>query len=181
VAAGPFHRELCAFEPVDLEAKGRHPMTVSDRLVHHDTRPLIDRIAADWGDVLLLLGRILIAAIFVQSGLGKLMNLGGFAGTLAVGGVPLASVLAPIGAVIEFAGGLAILFGVGTRYAALVLIAFIIVATSIAHRFWEYPAPQQQAQMINFTKNVAIIGGFLFVFVTGGGHYTLDHWWRKRA
>jgi putative oxidoreductase len=156
-------------------------MTAPDRPVHHDTRPLIDRIAADWGDALLLLGRILIAAIFVHSGLGKLMNLDGFAGTLAAGGVPMASVLAPIGAVIEFGGGLAILFGIGTRYAALALIAFVIVATSIAHRFWEYPVPQQQAQMGNFAKNIAIVGGFVFVFVTGGGHYSLDRWWRKRA
>src|SRR5262245_33059783 len=147
---------------------------------HHDTRPLIDRVAADWGNVLWLMGRILIGAIFVQSGFGKLMNLGGFAAMLEAGGVPSASVLAPIGAVIEFAGGVAIVLGLGTRYAALALIVFVIIATLIAHRFWEYAPDLRQAQMVQFSKNVAILGGFLFVFVTGGGHYSLERWWRKR-
>jgi len=158
-------------------------MTVSDRpaTAHHDTRPLIDRVAADWGNALWLLGRILIAVIFIQSGLGKLMNLGGFAGMLSAAGVPMASVLAPIGAVVELAGGVMVLLGLGTRYGALALIAFTIVATLIAHRFWEYPPDQQQLQLVQFSKKVAIIGGILSVFVTGGGHYSLERWLRKRS
>src|SRR6266545_635770 len=61
--------------------KRRTTMTsISDRGVgHHDTRPLIDHVAADWGNALWLLGRVLIGGIFVQSGLAKLMDLGGFA------------------------------------------------------------------------------------------------------
>lgn len=153
----------------------------SDDVAHHDTRPLIDQIAADWGNALWLVGRILVAAIFIQSGWGKLMDLGGFGAMLDGAGLPLSSVLAPIGAVVEFVGGLAILLGLGTRYAALALIVFTALATLIAHRFWTYPVEQQQAQMVQFTKNVAIIGGFLFVFVTGGGHYSLERWWRKRS
>jgi putative oxidoreductase len=147
---------------------------------HHDTRPWIDQVAADWGNALWLLGRILIGAIFVQSGLGKLMDLGGFAAMLAAAGVPMSSVLAPIGAAVEFGGGLAIVFGLGTRHAALLMVAFVIVATLISHRFWDYPPAQQRGQIVNFAKNIAIIGGFLFVFVTGGGHYSLDPWWRRR-
>jgi putative oxidoreductase len=123
--------------------------------------------------------RVLIGGIFVQSGLEKLMDLNGFAAMLAGGGVPMASVLAPIGAAAEFGGGLAIVFGLGTRYAALLLIGFVIVATLISHRFWADPPEQQQMQMIQFAKNVAIIGGFLFVFVTGGGRFSLDRWWRR--
>ncbi len=155
--------------------------SLSDRGVgHHDTRPLIDHVAADWGNALWLLGRVLIGGIFVQSGLGKLMDLGGFAAMLAAGGVPMSSVLAPIGAMVEFAGGLAIVLGLWTRYAALALIGFTIVATMIAHRFWDYPPDQQADQIAHFAKNVAIIGAFLVVFVTGGGHYSLERWWRKR-
>ena len=152
-----------------------------DEDTHHDSRPLMDRIAADWGNALWLLGRLLMGGIFVQSGLAKLMDLGGFAAMLDAGGVPLASVLAPIGAAVEFLGGLAIALGVGTRYAALAMVVFVIVATLISHRFWALPADQQQEQMIQFAKNVAIIGGFLFVFVTGGGHYSLERWWRRRG
>src|SRR3954470_5195424 len=86
---------------------------------HHDSRALIDRVAADYGNALWLVGRLPIGGIFVQSGLEKMMDLNGFSGMLASGGVPMASVLAPIGAAAEFGGGLAIVLGLGTRYAAL--------------------------------------------------------------
>src|SRR5262245_62787041 len=129
--------------------------TLSDRHnAQHDTRPHIDRFAADWGNALWLLGRILIGGIFVQSGFEKLMNIGGFAGSLEKGGVPFSSVFAPIGAVVEFAGGLAIVLGLGlgTRYAALLLIVFVIVATLISHRFWGLPPEQKQGQMISLRE-----------------------------
>jgi putative oxidoreductase len=167
---------LILLESIALEA----PMSgMSERVAHVDRRPPIDQVAADWGNALWLLGRILIAAIFIQSGFEKLMGLGGFTAMLANAGVPMSSVLAPIGAVVEFGGGLAILLGLGTRYAALAMIVFVVAATLISHRFWAYPPEQQQAQMVNFAKNVAIIGGFLLVFVTGGGHYSLERWLRK--
>jgi len=159
--------------------------SLSDRDFRHhhdtrpDTRPWIDQIAADYGNVLWLLGRVLIGIIFVQSGFAKLMDLGAFAAMLGGRGVPMAHVMAPLGAAVEFCGGLTIVLGLGARYAALLMIAFVITATGISHRFWEYAPPQQQAQYVNFVKNVAIIGGFLFVFVTGGGHYSLDRWWRR--
>jgi putative oxidoreductase len=148
-----------------------------DDRVQPDTRPLIDQLAADCGNAFWLVGRVLIGGIFVQSGLEKLMDLGGFAGMLSSAGVPAASVMAPIGAAVEFFGGLAIVLGLATRYAALAMIGFVIVATLISHRFWAVPEAQQQAQMVQFAKNVAIVGGFLFVFVTGGGRFSLDRWW----
>ncbi|HET9248086.1 MAG TPA: DoxX family protein, partial [Xanthobacteraceae bacterium] len=103
---------------------------------------MIDRIAPGWGDVILLLGRILIGGIFVQSGFDKLMGLDAFAAGLAARGLPaaLVPVLAPIGASVEFFGGLAIVFGLMTRHAALLMIAFVIVATLISHRFWCFRA-----------------------------------------
>src|SRR5262249_14930429 len=83
--------------------------------------PLIDRVAPGWGDAILLLGRILIGGIFVQSGFDKLMGLDAFAAGLAARGLPAAlmPVLASIGASVEFFGGLAIVFGLMTRYAAV--------------------------------------------------------------
>jgi putative oxidoreductase len=53
------------------------------------------------------------------------------------------------------------------------------MATLISHRFWTSPPEERGMQMIQFAKNVAIIGGFLFVFVTGGGRFSLDRWWRR--
>jgi putative oxidoreductase len=161
----------------------------SERDVHHltqhapahDTRPWIDHAAARSGNALWLLGRILIGSIFVQSGLDKLMSLDGFTGFLVNSGIPagMASILAPVGASVEFAGGLAIVLGLMTRYVALLLIVFVIIATLLAHRFWDYDGSARYGQLINFSKNVAIIGGFLFVFVSGGGRYSLDRWWQR--
>jgi putative oxidoreductase len=136
-------------------------------------------VAADWGSAFWLFGRILIGGIFVQTGFAKLMDLNGFTTMLSGSGLPMASVLAPIGAVVEFGAGLAVILGLATRYAALLLIGFVAAATLISHRFWAVAAEQQQAQMIQFAKNVAITGGLLFVFVTGGGRYSLDRWWRR--
>lgn len=142
---------------------------------------LIDRTSPGRHGAILLLGRILIGGIFVQSGFGKLMGLDAFATGLAGRGLPagLAPVLASIGASVEFFGGLAIVFGVMTRCAALVMIVFVIVATLISHRFWVLQGVERRTQTVQFAKNVAIIGGFLFLFVTGGGRYCLDRWWRS--
>src|SRR5215813_6773425 len=142
---------------------------------------LIERAAPGWGDVILLLGRLLIGGIFVQSGFGKLMGLDAFATGLAGRGLPAAlmPVLASIGASVEFFGGLAIVFGLMTRYAAVLMVAFVIVATLISRRFWVFQGAERRTQTVQFAKNVAIIGGFLFLSVTGGGRYSLDRWWRS--
>jgi putative oxidoreductase len=143
---------------------------------HYSQSVSIERIAADWGDAIRLIGRILIGGIFIQSGLAKLMALDGFAALLTSHGVPWAPVLAPIGAAVEFGGGLAIVLGVATRYAALLMIAFVIVATAISHRFWALAPDQASAQAVHFAKNIAIIGGFLFVLAAGGGAWSLERW-----
>src|SRR5437588_6950828 len=83
------------------------------------------------GHAIWLLARWLIGGLFVQSGVVKLMGLDAFAVSLAKNGVPMADIAAIIGAAVEFGGGLAIVVGWQTRYAALLMIAFTIVATLI--------------------------------------------------
>src|ERR1700731_467818 len=115
------------------------PRSSPDPLNRASTQnPLIDRTPPGWGDAIVLLGLILIGGIFVQSGFDKLMGLDAFGAGLAARGLPAALMpaLAPIGASVEFFGGLAIVFGLMTRCAALLMIAFVIVATLISHRFW---------------------------------------------
>jgi len=145
-------------------------------------QPWIDRSAAACSDLVCLLGRVLIGGIFVQSGFGKLMGLDAFAAGLARNGIPgaVAQVLAPIGAAVEFVGGLAIVFGLMTRYAAVLMILFVIVATGISHRFWEFADAARRAQESQFFKNLAIIGGFVLLFVTGPGRYSVDTLLRSR-
>jgi putative oxidoreductase len=142
---------------------------------------LADRWAAGAGDGLLPLGRLAIGAIFVESGFGKLMNLDGFAAGLAERGLPLPAALALIGAAVEFLAGVAAVIGFKARYAALLLIAFTLAATLIAHRFWDFDEASARMQEIQFFKNIAITGGFLFLFVSGAGRFSLDHLLRKRG
>jgi len=94
--------------------------------------------AATVNDLALLLGRVAIAALYLPSGFSKLTNLDAFINQIDGRGVPFAPVLAPLGAAIEFLGGLALLVGVHVRLASVGLLIFTILATLIAHRFWEY-------------------------------------------
>jgi putative oxidoreductase len=139
----------------------------------------IDGFALRSRDGALLLGRILLGGIFVLSGYGKLMGLSAFAASLERNGVPFASVMAPIGAAVEFFGGVAIVLGIETRYAAALMVAFVIVATLISHRFWEYQDAARQTQQTHFLKNMAIIGGFVLLFAQGGGRFAVARLWRR--
>jgi putative oxidoreductase len=130
--------------------------------------------------VILLLGRLALGVIFVNSGLMKLMSLSAFAASLAARGVPQSSVWAVIGATVEFVGGLLIVTGFRVRYASLLMILFVIVATGISHRYWEFAEAARRTQQSQFFKNVAIIGGFLLLYVTGAGRFSLDHFLRRK-
>ena len=131
-------------------------------------------------DVILLLGRVALGAIFIKSGLQKLMALGAFAASLASRGVPQSSTWAVIGATVEFVGGIMIVTGFRAREASLLMILFVIVATGISHRYWEFADAARRAQESQFFKNLSIIGGFLLLFVTGGGRFSLDTLLRRR-
>jgi putative oxidoreductase len=131
-------------------------------------------------DVLLLVARVLVAYIFVKSGYGKLMDMGAFSNTLASRGVPMASVLGIIGPCVEFFGGVALLLGFKTRYTGALLVLFVIVATLISHRYWEFAEPAiRRAQETNFDKNVCIIGGLLALVAASGGRFSIDGLWRR--
>lgn len=125
-------------------------------------------------DVILLLGRVALGTIFIKSGIQKLLALSVFAASLAQRGIPQSEMWAVIGATIEFVGGVLIVTGFQTRYASLLMILFVIVATGISHRFWEFADAARRAQESQFFKNFSIIGGFLLLFVTGGGRISLD-------
>jgi putative oxidoreductase len=131
-------------------------------------------------DVILLLGRVALGAIFVKSGLQKLMTLGAFAASLAGRGIPQSSTWALIGATVEFVGGILIVTGFRTREASLLMILFVIVATGISHRFWEYADAARRLQESQFFKNLSILGGFVLLFVAGSGRFGLDAMWRRK-
>lgn len=121
-----------------------------------------------------LLGRIGLGLIFLLSGFGKITGFEGTTQYIAAGGLPLPAVAAALAIAVEVVGGAALIAGVKARWAALALIAFTAVATFAFHAFWAVPAAQAYLQQIMFLKNVAIIGGLLFVVAQGPGKLSLD-------
>ena len=121
-----------------------------------------------------LIGRILLGLLFVVAGWGKLMAFSGTAGYFAKIGFPAPEVMTVLAIVFELGGGLLLIIGWQARWAAWALILFTVIATFAAHRFWEFEPPQRVAQMNNFLKNFAIIGGLLMVVCFGPGSASVD-------
>jgi putative oxidoreductase len=125
--------------------------------------------------VLPLIGRILIAALFLVAGVGKIMGFAGTAGYMAKLGFPAPEVMTAISILFEAGGGILLIIGWKTRWVAWGLAIFVVIATLAAHRFWEIPdAAQMMSQRIHFLKNLAIIGGLLFVAAFGPGSISVD-------
>ncbi len=122
-----------------------------------------------------LLGRILIALLFIPAGINKITGFGGTVGYIASKGLPLPQVAAAGTIVVEVAVGLALLVGFKARYAALILAAFTVAASVIFHNFWAVPEAQKMMQQLMFTKNFAIVGGLLFIAAFGAGPLSIDN------
>ena len=123
---------------------------------------------------LAFVGRLLLALLFLPAGLSKITGFAGTVGYIASKGLPMPTVAAVVAIIIEVVAPLALLAGFGTRWAALVLAGFTVIATFIFHNFWAMPAEQAQNQMIHFMKNLAIMGGLLYVVVHGSGHLSVE-------
>lgn len=121
-----------------------------------------------------VLARVLLAAMFVAAGISKFGNLAGTAAYITSGGLPMGSVLAPLVAALELVGGLALIIGFQARWAALALALFTFAATFGFHQFWAVPAEQAFVQQLLFMKNLAVAGGLLLVFSFGAGPASLD-------
>ena len=122
-----------------------------------------------------LLGRLLLSAIFISGGWSKLIGAAGTQAYFAQLGLPLPVVAWAIAVVVELGGGLAILFGLFTRFVGVVMAIWCIATALAAHTNFS-----DRAQEINFFKNMAMSGGFLYVAVLGAGAWSLDAWWFGR-
>ena len=120
-------------------------------------------------DGLALIGRILLAAIFVLSGFGKVADPAATIAYIGAAGLPLAPVAYAGAVAVELAGGIALILGYRTRLAAAALALFSLLAAIFFHANFA-----DQNQMIHFLKNVAMAGGLLQVVAFGGGRLSLD-------
>jgi putative oxidoreductase len=122
----------------------------------------------------LLVARILLALMFVLSGISKLTGIEGTAGYIASVGLPAAQLLAIGAGVLEVVAGVMLIVGWQARWAALALAAFTVIASLLFHNYWAMPKEQQFMQQLMFMKNLAITGGLLFVFAYGAGTLSVD-------
>jgi len=123
-------------------------------------------------------GRVLLALIFVISGFGKITGFEGTVGYIASKGMPLPQ-LAAVGAIaVELIGGILLIVGWQTRWAATAIFLFLIPTTLIFHPFWAVTGGAARMETIQFMKNLCIMGGMLYVMAFGAGLYSIDN--RKR-
>lgn len=121
-----------------------------------------------WGKYLPVKGRVLISLLFIIAGWGKLMGFSGTAGYMASLGFPMPELVAVLVIVIELGGGIALALGVHARAVALALAVFTLLATLIAHR-----DIGDQMQLTQALKNLAVIGGLIYVAKYGSGMWSL--------
>ena len=121
-----------------------------------------------------LIGRALLALLFIPAGFSKIGGFAGTAGYIASKGVPFPELAAAAAVGIELGLGLLLLIGWQTRWAALGIALFTVVITFIFHNFWAVPAEQVMAQQQSFFKNIAVVGGLLTVAAYGAGAWSVD-------
>ena len=121
-----------------------------------------------------LIGRFLIAALFLPAGIAKLTGFAGTVGYIQSVGLPSPTAAAVIALVVEIAGGVALIVGYQTRIAAVVLAIFTFFASVFFHAYWAAPADQAFVAQLLFFKNIAVMGGLLVLASAGAGSFSID-------
>ena len=127
------------------------------------------------GNLVLLVSRVLMSLLFLMGGWGKLMGAAATQAMFAKQGLPVVQMAWALAVVVELGGGLAILFGLFTRPVGLILAVWCVATALIAHINLA-----DRAQEIQFFKNMAMTGGFLYVAAFGAGAWSIDAWWSGR-
>lgn len=121
-----------------------------------------------------VVGRLLLALMFILSGFGKLGNIQGTAAFIASGGLPAPTALAVAVGALELFGGLALVAGYQVRLVGLALAVFTVAASVVFHAWWSAPAAQQFVTELLFMKNISVAGGMLLISALGAGPLSID-------
>lgn len=121
-----------------------------------------------------LLGRLLLASLFLPAGISKLMGFEGTVGYFSSLGLAVPALLAVAVITLEIVGGIALLVGFRTRISAVILALFTLGASVVGHAYWAVPADQVFVAKLLFYKNIAIIGGLLVLASAGAGALSID-------
>ncbi|ORT73574.1 DoxX family protein [Pseudomonas mosselii] len=125
-------------------------------------------------DVILLLARILLLILFVLSGWSKLSGFEGTVGYMTSLGAPAPMLAAAVAVIMELLVGILLILGFYTRPLALLFALFVLGTALLGHPFWNMVEPERSANMTQFLKNLAIVGGLLLLALTGAGRFSLD-------
>lgn len=123
----------------------------------------------------LVAGRVLLALVFLASGTGKLLSWDSVSGYMAAREIPWANFFLAGAVALELGGALSLTLGWKARTGAKALMLVLIPATLTFHGFWHEPEAELREQMLQFLKNLAILGGLLLVSVHGAGPWSLDN------
>jgi len=138
-------------------------------------------LAQGW---LVLVGRLLYVVIFLNAAYTQSTNFTGTKGYMASVMTGLSDGMLGfllVGALAFMAvGGLGILLGMYTRFSAVLAVVFLVVVTPIFHAYWAAPEEQVRMQLLQFEKNLGMLGGALLLLAYGPGPLSLDAWWRNR-
>jgi putative oxidoreductase len=136
----------------------------------HPILSYTDGVATGMTDTFLLIGRILLAAVFLMTVWGG----GPSAEYLKSINYVAPGFMSVLAHVIEWIVVVTLILGIATRYGALLGLAFVVIAFVTAHLYWEYPQAAQSLQFVFLSKDIAIAGGLLVLFVAGGGRFSID-------
>ena len=122
----------------------------------------------------ILAARLFLATLFLIFGWRKLRDYPGTVSQMVQDGVPLPALAAAVAIFMELPVAFAVAVGAFTRPAAVLLVLYTLGASLIEHRYWTTTGPDELASMESFYKNLSIMGGFLLLYVTGAGKYSID-------
>jgi putative oxidoreductase len=137
-------------------------------------RPGAPAVATGKADLVLLVARLLLVVIFPISAWYKITGWPGVVTTLTQQGAPVPLMGGYLAIGVEIVGAVLVAVGLWTRWAAVALILYVAGTSIIAHRFWEFAPPAQFGQMMQFFKNLAMIGGLALVAWLGPGRYAVS-------
>ena len=120
------------------------------------------------------IGRLLIVALFLPAGLGKISGFEGTLGYFASLGIPAPVFALVVTIVIEVIGSIALLVGFHTRLVAIVMAIFTLLAAVTGHAYWAAPADAAFIAQLLFFKNIAVMGGLLVLASAGAGSFSID-------
>jgi len=128
----------------------------------------------DIDDAVILLARLFLAALFLIFGWRKLRDYPGTVSQMVRDGVPTPGLAAVVAIFMELPAAFAVAVGAFTRPLAALFVLYTLGTSLIEHRYWTVKSPDQLDSMEAFYKNLSIMGGFLLLFITGAGKYSID-------